>query len=141
VTEASQQAADGLPPADGEQSSSPQDTGARGKRRVDVRVCFESYELPPLRDAVIVGREAPVGSRALLDAVERLVPGAYELVETSDHPLVEAVLVRKARMRMVAAERLVDHLLAEAEGLLSSDIALDVHMEVRLSSEFGFELD
>ncbi len=68
--------------------------------------------MPPMQDALIVGKRAPIGPEAARRMVDILSPDQYEIVKV-DHPAIEAIVVRKALFNMLPQEKLVGLLLEE----------------------------
>lgn len=102
-----------------------------GKRRVTVNMRLNRFDLPPVESALIVGRKAPIGSRAMSKALEEMLPGIFLRVDV-EHPLVEAVIVRRAHLRRVPQTTLVDLVLREAEGVIDETEMLHVALSLTI---------
>jgi len=108
----------------------------QGERSIRVRLSAQPFDIPPMRDVLLIGRRAPIGPEAARRMAEALAPGQFDLIRLDEraHP-VEAVLVRKSHLRLIAAERLVDLLLEEfahhmeEEDVLRIDLDLQLHVE------------
>lgn len=117
-------------------------TGARAApmRQLRLALRMREFDLPPIRDGVVIARRAPIGPVALFDAVDRMLPGLYELVPVDGHALIEAVIVRKSRMQLVDRARLVEIFKRHAEPLMSDTSIVQVEVEGELSVRVELDL-
>lgn len=109
------------------------------KNQVSLALSFRNFTVPPVGDGLMIGRRAAIGPTALFESVERLLPDAYQLVKLDNHPTVEAVIVLKARARMLGVERLVDLIVANGAELMDAttclQLGIDGEVLVRLEVE------
>jgi hypothetical protein len=103
--------------------------GASSSRHVRLSLTLREFALPPVRDGVVIGKRAAIGPRGLFEALDRMLPGIYELVSVTGHEVVEAVIVRKSRFRLVERERLVRLCLRHAEPLMDDSTVMEVVVE------------
>jgi len=89
------------------------------------------FELPPVRDAVVLGRRAPVGAKALFQALEDMAPGMYELIET-DHPVIEAVIIRRSEIRKIPKEKIIPLLIRRVAPFMDETDAMRVELDITL---------
>lgn len=108
------------------------------KRRITISTTFTQFSLPPVRDALIVGKKAPIGSRALYHSLEVLLKGQFELIVV-EHPIIEALIVRKSDLRKLSRERLLSLLIEEAEKIMDETdcLRVDVTIEVSVTREIN----
>jgi len=102
--------------------------------RASIRLGFSQFALPPVRDALVVGKLAPVGINALSRAFEEIAPGAFKAIEV-DHPVIEAVLVRLSHLRKVPEDELVPLILRHAERIMDETDSLHVVVSIEISVE------
>ncbi|HBQ13239.1 MAG: hypothetical protein RLP09_10860 [Sandaracinaceae bacterium] len=102
------------------------------KRRVSVDLRMSRFELPPVQSALVVGRKAPIGSRAMEKALAEMMPDAFVRIEV-DHETIEAVIVRKAHLRRLPEERLVSLLVRQTESVIDETEMLRVTMELEIT--------
>ncbi len=109
-----------------------------GGRKVQLSLRLRDFELPPIRDAVVIGRRAPIGPHGLFESLDRMVPDGYELIPVDGNPLVEAAIVRKGCFNLLDRDRLLALLIQNAEPLMrdSSIIQVELNGEVALQVEF-----
>ncbi|HID11083.1 MAG TPA: hypothetical protein EYP17_07260 [Candidatus Latescibacteria bacterium] len=103
-----------------------------GGRTIRLQATFSQFSLPPVRDALIVGKRAPIGPKALFKSLEVLVKGQFELIPV-DHPVVEAVIVRKSDLRKFPTERFIPILLEEAGSIMDESDCLRVEVDISVS--------
>lgn len=108
------------------------------KLRLTLKMC--EFSLPPIRDGAVIGRRAAIGPRALFDAVDRMLPGMYELIVVDDHAVIEAIIVRKDRVRLLDRARLLDVFIRHAESLMTDTSIVQVEVDGELSVRMDLEL-
>ncbi|MEQ9318295.1 MAG: hypothetical protein RIF41_04015 [Polyangiaceae bacterium] len=111
-------------------AATPQDLAAdRSTSRIELSLRMQRFHLPPVESALVIGRRAGIGPKAMSKALTEMVPGAFTLIEV-DHPVAEAVIVRNTHLRTVPADRLVAILLARAEPIMDESDMLHVRLDV-----------
>lgn len=111
-----------------------------GKKRVTVSTTFTQFSLPPVRDALIVGRKSPIGSQALYNSLEVLLKGQFKLISV-EHPIIEALIVRRSDLRKVPQEKFVPLLIETAEKIMDETdcLRVDVNIEVSVTKEIAYD--
>lgn len=111
--------------------------GSTRGRLVKLGITMREFDLPPIGDGVLIGRRAAIGPRGLFEAIDRMLPGLYQLLPVEGHPVVEAVIVRSAKLRIVEQGTLVELFLRQAEALMTEGtiIRVDVDCEVAVQVE------
>jgi hypothetical protein len=61
-------------------------------------------------------------------------PGMFQLVEV-EHPIIEAILVRKSDLRKLPEKELVSHLLHQAEQIMDETDSIHVRISVEVIVE------
>jgi hypothetical protein len=112
------------------------DSSRSRHKQVQLTLTIREFDLPPIGDGVLIGRRAAIGPRGLFEAIDRMLPGLYELVFV-EHPIVEAVIVSLRKTRVVPRDRLIALLLRQGEHLVSEStiLRIDVDFEVRVQLE------
>lgn len=111
-------------------------TNRQDEPTYNLRVRVKEFAIPPVRDALVVGRDAPIGSVALRSALRLLAPSPFDTVALEDD-VVGDLLVRSAVLRRVPAERLVAFVLARVKPLMTATeiLHLDIDAEVVLHAD------
>ena len=105
-------------------------------RKINLELRLTQYHLPPLDDALIIGRRAAVGANSVSRAFEELSPGTFRLIPV-EHPVAEAVLVRAADLRKLPETELIRRLLLQADQIMDETDTLHVslHFEIIIGEE------
>lgn len=104
------------------------------KNTVAARVT--EYEIPPIRDALVLGRDAPIGCQAMRRALTLLVKTPFEHIEIDD-PVVSDLLVRTSLLRRISQDRLVGFVLERVKPLMGLDEVLHLELDVEVLIEKG----
>ncbi len=99
-----------------------------------MRLKFSEFGLPPVKDALVLGRLAPMGARAVHQALSDMAPGAYRLIQI-DHPIIEAVVVRESDLRKIPEKDLLDLIVRHAERIMDETESLHVMLEIEVLAE------
>jgi hypothetical protein len=105
-------------------------------RKINLELRLTQYHLPPLDDALIIGRRAAVGANSVSRAFEELSPGTFRLIPV-EHPVAEAVLVRASDLRKFPEAELLRRLLLQADQIMDETDTLHVslHFEIIIGEE------
>jgi hypothetical protein len=108
-------------------------------RQVRLSLTLREFDIPPIRDGLVLGRRAAIGPRAMFEALDRMLPDVFELIPVADHPKVEAVIVRKARFRLLERERLADLFVRHADALMHETTLVEVELAGEVSVRVELE--
>lgn len=100
-------------------------------RRVNLELRFTKYHLPPLDDALIIGKRAAIGANSISRAFEELTPGTFRLIPV-EHHMAEAILVRASDLRKLPESELVRRLLQQADQIMDAADTLHVKLHFEL---------
>lgn len=105
-------------------------------RKINLELRFTQYYLPPLDNALIIGRRAAVGANSVSRAFEELSPGTFRLIPV-EHHVAEAVLVRASDLRKLPEAELIRRLLLQADQIMDETDTLHVklHFEIIIGEE------
>nr|WP_026176739.1 hypothetical protein [Desulfurispora thermophila] len=103
-------------------------------RTAEVRLRLSEFEIPPMQDALLVGRRAPIGPEAARRMVDALSPDQYQILRI-DHDVFEAVVIRKVLLNLMPQEKLMALLLDEGArvGTVDSVLRVQVNIEIHVS--------
>ena len=99
------------------------------RRTAEVTLRLSEFEVPPVHDCLVIGKHAAVGPEGARRMVEAVAPGQYEMIRV-DHPDAEAVVVRKALLRLLPQEKLIPLLLEEFSRVGNDRTAFKVQVQV-----------
>lgn len=106
------------------------------KRRAIVSAQVEEYVIPPIKDLLILGRQASIGCIAMRRALDLLVKTPFEHIEVDDD-VIGDILVRQPVLRRLSADRLERYVLTQVKPLMGPDEILHVDLEIRVLLEGG----
>jgi len=102
-------------------------------------MCFSQFSLPPIQDALVIGRKASIGPHAIAKAFDEMTPGVFQLIMV-EHPTIEAVLVRKSDLRKIPETHLVSLILRHAGPIMDETDSLHVSISVEVVVEEEVEV-
>jgi len=107
--------------------------------KAELTLRLSEFEMPPMQDVLIIGKKAPIGSEAARRMVDILSPNQYEVIGIQ-HPVIEAVVIRKTLMQMVARDKLVSLILEEGGKVANEATILKAQLNVVLCVSKSIEL-
>ncbi|WP_114296058.1 hypothetical protein [Anaerobacterium chartisolvens] len=108
-------------------------------KRAEINMRLSEFEIPPMQDALIVGKRAPIGPEAARRMVDILSPEQYEIVEI-EHPVIEAVVIRKSLTSMISKDRLVQLILDEGGKVANESTIIKAQLNIVLHVSTSIEL-
>lgn len=111
--------------------------GAR--RRIHLTMEISHFHLPPVESALVVGKRAGIGPRAMEKALAEILPETFQLIEVED-PIVEAIIVRRNHLRLVPEEKLIELILRNAAGQMEETEMLHFEIDVRVRATEEIEV-
>lgn len=90
------------------------------------------YQIPPFRDALVLGREASIGCHAVRRALTLLVRTPFAHIELDD-PVVADILIRENLLRRVPQEKIIAFVLEHIKPLMGAEDVLQVELDVEIS--------
>jgi len=74
---------------------------SKAKKIIELDSTLSRFEVPPLQDLLIIGREAPIGAKAMEKAIDFMSQGNYTVIFLKNDEIIEAMIVKKCVLRMV----------------------------------------
>lgn len=90
------------------------------------------YRMPPFRDALIMGRESPIGCHAMRRALSLLAKTPFAHIEIDD-PVISDILVRESLLRRVTQDQLIEFVLRHVKPLLGSEEVLQIELDIEVT--------
>lgn len=102
--------------------------------KIMVRATVRAFRIPPVHDALVIGRDAPIGVVALHEALRLIVNEEFSHLPADTDNL--DILVRSAILRRLPPERLRRLVSTEIEPLMTPQeiLHLDLFPEVSLEA-------
>jgi hypothetical protein len=108
--------------------------GTETKSRLHARVTEFGY--PPVHDALVLGKSAPLGTEAFRKALGLLMSSPFETVAVQDDT-IGSILVRASILRRVTEGKFVDFVVRRVKPLMTAEeiLHLDLTVEVEIDDE------
>jgi hypothetical protein len=104
-------------------------------REVKLRVRAREFCFPPVRDALVIGRQSPVGCVAMKRALSLISADSFEAIEIPDHPTISDLLVRHRLLLRIPQDRLVQFILLRVAPLMAETECLHLELEAEVEIE------
>jgi hypothetical protein len=99
-----------------------------------LRVRVKALEIPPIKDGLIIGRDAAIGGDAMLRTLKLMTNEKFERLTVNDD-IVQDLIVRTSILRKLGEARLLKFVLERVRPLMSENELLMLDMEVELILE------
>lgn len=108
-------------------------------RKATLSMKITEFEVPPMKDLLIIGKKAPVGPEAVRRMAEALSPDQFVIIKV-EHPKIEAVLIRNTLFEMIDEDQLLKIIVEEVEDLINETMVLRSEFKVAVSVQREVEL-
>lgn len=88
--------------------------GSEPLRKAEMTIRLSEFEIPPMQDALLVGKKAPIGPEAVRRMVDALSPEQYEIIRI-EHQVFEAAVLKRSLLKLLPEDKLLPILLEECE--------------------------
>ena len=95
------------------------------------------YAIPPIKDMLVMGKDAAIGCIAMRRALELLVKTPFEHIELENDDIISDILVRQSLLRRVSKDALINFVLSHVKPLLGSDEVLHAEIDVSVFLDSG----
>ena len=92
------------------------------------------FGVPPIHDALVLGKRAAIGCGAIRKAIEYLVASPFDHLEIEDD-VISDIIVRSAILRRIPKEKLIAFVLSQIKPLMTADEILHLDLEVEVAME------
>lgn len=99
-----------------------------------LRVRLKALEIPPIKDGIIIGRDAAMGGDAMLRTLKLMTNEKFERLAIKDD-VIQDVIVRSGILRKLGEARLLSFVLDRVKPLMSENELLMLDIEVELVLE------
>jgi len=98
--------------------------------RLHIRV--REFNIPPIRDALVLGRRAAIGCYAIRKALHLLMAAPFVHIELDDE-VISDVIVREAVLRRFPREHLIAFVLERIRPLMGEEEILQMELETEMT--------
>lgn len=100
-------------------------------RKAEINMNLSEFEIPPIWEVLLIGKKAPIGPAAAKQMVDVLSPEQYE-VRSLEHPIFEALVIKKTIIKMLPFEKLLPAILEEGERIADENILLKIKLNINI---------
>ncbi len=108
-------------------NSNKQDT-----KRIDVEMVLSEFEIPPVKDCLVIGKASPIGKNATERMIEAVAPEQFNLIPIEDG-IIEAIFVKKTISQMVPEEQLRDLIVGEAKPIMLDNMIIELKFQISVA--------
>ncbi|MDB6126965.1 MAG: uncharacterized protein JWM35_861 [Verrucomicrobia bacterium] len=96
-----------------------------------IRVRLRALEIPPIKDGLVIGRDAAIGGEAMTRTLRLMTREKFERILLKDD-VVQEVVVRTAVLRKIGEERLVAFIMKRVKPVMAETELLLLDIEIEL---------
>lgn len=104
---------------------------ATSEKKIHITAHVGEYAIPPLKDMLVLGKQAPIGCFAMRRAIELLMKTPFEHIELQDDVIAD-ILVRQHLLRRLPKQALIDFVITHVKPLMSAEEVLHVEIGVQV---------
>lgn len=95
-----------------------------------LRIRFRTLEMPPIRDGVVIGKQAPISPDAMMETLKLVSTERFFKVPVIDDT-VGAIIVREGLLKRMHGEQIADFVVARIKPFMSHTevLRLDIEMD------------
>lgn len=101
---------------------------------INVRLHFHEFSMPPVKDALVLGKESPIGCEAVRRALSLLHVATFDHIEPEDD-VVGNILVRSSVLKKIPQDKLVALILHRVKPTMEKHECMHLHIVAELFSE------
>lgn len=102
--------------------------------RYSLSARVSQFDVPPVNDGLVIGRESPIGFSAISKALNLLVADNFETVEMEDE-VVGQIIVRRSILRRIPQDRLVAFIMDRVKPLMCAQEVLHLELNAEVAIE------
>ncbi len=114
--------------------NTPERPAASATFEKSIRVRLKALEIPPIKDGIVIGRDAAMGGDAMLRTLKLMTNEKFERIALKDD-MIQDLIVRTAVLRKLGAERLLAFVIERVKPVMSENELLMLDIEVELVIE------
>ncbi|NLG79282.1 MAG: hypothetical protein GX492_05595 [Firmicutes bacterium] len=103
--------------------------GSEPLRKAEMTIRLSEFEIPPMQDALLVGKKAPIGPEAVRRMVDAVSPEQYEIIRI-DHQVFEAAVLKRSLLKLLPEDKLLPILLEECERVADEQAVVKAQVNI-----------
>lgn len=100
-----------------------------------VRVRLKALEIPPVKDGIVIGRNAPMGAEAMMRTLKLMSNERFVHIVIKNDDIVSDAIVRESVIRKLKEDKLRTFILARIRPLMADNELLMLDMEIEVVVE------
>ena len=96
-----------------------------------IRVRLRALEIPPIKDGLVIGRDAAIGGEAMTRTLRLMTQEKFERILLKDD-VIQEVVIRTAVLRKIGQERLVAFIMKRVKPVMAETELLLLDIEIEL---------
>jgi hypothetical protein len=105
-------------------------------KRYNISARVREFRIPPIEDALVLGREATIGCVAIREALGLLMAQPFAHIEIQDD-IISDIIVRERLLQRIPKEPLIDFVLTHIKPLMSAGEILHLELGAEIHVEEG----
>ncbi len=97
-------------------------------RKHTVKARVREFGMPPIHDALVLGKQSPIGCVAMRKALDLLVTTPFEHIEFEDD-VISDILVRSSILRRVPREQLIGFVIEHIKPMMGPEEVLHLDLD------------
>lgn len=106
------------------------------EKKINITARVGEYVIPPLKDMLIMGKQAPIGCVAMCRAIELLTKTPFEHIELEDD-VISDILVRQHLLRRVSRDGLTNFVMCNVKPMMGPEEVLHAEIDVNVFLSSG----
>ena len=99
-----------------------------------MRVRLRALEMPPVKDGLVIGKNAAIGGEAMTRTLRLMTNEKFERFVIKDE-IVQEAIIRSAVVRKIGKDRLINFVLKRVKPIMAESELLMLDIEVELVIE------
>jgi len=99
---------------------------------INVRLRIKEFVIPPINDALVLGKRAPIGSEAMRRALGLLHVAPFEHIALDDE-VIEDIVVRSSVLNKIPSDKLVALVLKRVKPFMTAEEVTHVDLQPELT--------
>jgi len=97
-----------------------------------IQARIKEFNIPPITDGLVIGRDASIGTVALQKALNLLIPDNFEHLIIDDE-IIADVLIKATLLRRMTKDRLIKFMMEQVKPFMSAQDILQVQLDMEIS--------
>lgn len=100
-----------------------------------VRVRVKALEIPPIKDGIVIGRDAAIGGEAMVRTLRLMTNEKFERFTLPKDDIIQDVILRSAVVRKLGKERVLKFVMERIKPVMTESELLMLDIDIELVIE------